>query len=375
MLLVDRRIRRLLALEGQAEHGLARRPHDPPQAEQRRRREDVVRARRVDAERQLVGAQPGRRDRGQVHDRVGAAQRLDRLAVVGQVGDELFAVERGRADEVDAEHVEAVRDEVRDDRTARLAGAAGDDDAHQPRRCAVSRLAHLRRSYGQHARALGSARARPNRAEATVMQDTPRGVATPMKFRFGAIALALLLVVVAAGCGSKKKAAVTGRHAAGDDDERLEQRRQLEQRRRRRRRRTTTSGGSSTARAAEFAAAKNCAQLEVARREVLGGSAGGDRQRRHAGPSPRRSSSSSSWPRQPVGHPPRLRDDRGLRSPPAAAALQKAGITPGKTPTPKQLAAARRTASKSFSSPRSQAASKNLEAWGATHCGGLRTTS
>src|SRR5207247_763504 len=46
VLLVDRRVRRLLALERQAEHGLARRPDDAAQTEHRGGREDVVGARR-----------------------------------------------------------------------------------------------------------------------------------------------------------------------------------------------------------------------------------------------------------------------------------------------------------------------------------------
>ena len=66
-----------------------------------------------------------------MHDHVGAPQRLDRLAVVGQIGDELLAVERVRTNEVDAQHVQTVRGKLRDDRTTRLAGPAGDDDARQ----------------------------------------------------------------------------------------------------------------------------------------------------------------------------------------------------------------------------------------------------
>ena len=57
----------------------------------------------------------------------------------------------------------------------------------------------------------------------------------------------------------------------------------------------------------------------------------------------------------------------------SATALQKAGITAGKTPTPKQLLELE-AASKSFSSAKVQTASKNLEAWATKNCGGLTTT-
>jgi hypothetical protein len=65
-------------------------------------------------------------------DRPRAAQRLDRLPVLRQVGDELlFVRELGRAHEIDAQHVAAVLEQVADDRAAGFAGSTGDDDAAQ----------------------------------------------------------------------------------------------------------------------------------------------------------------------------------------------------------------------------------------------------
>ena len=69
--------------------------------------------------------------------RVGPAQRLDRLAEVGEVGDELVAGDLGRAHEVDAQDVLSVCEQIGDDGASRLAAPAGDDDAaHQ--RCTAA---------------------------------------------------------------------------------------------------------------------------------------------------------------------------------------------------------------------------------------------
>ena len=51
-----------------------------------------------------------------------------------------------------------------------------------------------------------------------------------------------------------------------------------------------------------------------------------------------------------------------------ASRTEKADITPGKTPSATQLAALA-AAGKSFSAPKVEAATKNLEAWGESHCG------
>ena len=83
----------------------------------------------VDPERDLLGAKTGCPDRGKVDDGVGAAQRLDRLSEVRQVGRELRARAVRRGDEVDAEHVVAVLQQVADDGPTGLAAASCDDDA------------------------------------------------------------------------------------------------------------------------------------------------------------------------------------------------------------------------------------------------------
>src|SRR2546421_8009349 len=100
MLFVDRNIRGLLAIEWESEHRLARRPHDAVEPEQRRGREDVVRARRVDPERRLVRLETGRGNRGEMHEGAGAAQGLESLSVVGHVRDELLAREVVGTDEI-----------------------------------------------------------------------------------------------------------------------------------------------------------------------------------------------------------------------------------------------------------------------------------
>ena len=69
-----------------------------------------------------------------MNDRVGALERVDGLAVVGQVGDELLPFGQVRvAGQVDADHVVSVLEQVANDRAARLASATGDDHAAQGR--------------------------------------------------------------------------------------------------------------------------------------------------------------------------------------------------------------------------------------------------
>ena len=75
-------------------------------------------------------------------DRPCAAQRLDRLTVVRQVGDELPLVrELRRSEEIDAQHLLPVVEQVADDRAPGLAGAAGDDDVAQATATARARVA------------------------------------------------------------------------------------------------------------------------------------------------------------------------------------------------------------------------------------------
>ncbi len=63
-------------------------------------------------------------------DRLGALERVDRLAVLRQVGLQLLLVRQIRVSgSIDADDVVAVLEQVADDRATRLAGTAGDDDA------------------------------------------------------------------------------------------------------------------------------------------------------------------------------------------------------------------------------------------------------
>ena len=65
-----------------------------------------------------------------MHDGIRALERIDDLAVVGHIGDQLLPLCQVRvADEVDADRLVTVLEEVADDRATRLAGAAGNDHA------------------------------------------------------------------------------------------------------------------------------------------------------------------------------------------------------------------------------------------------------
>jgi hypothetical protein len=135
MLLVDRRVLGRL-VERKPERRLARCPDDPLEPEARRRGEDRVRARDVRAEHDVRRRLVRRRDRRQVDDRLDAgehlraAQRLERLAEVGEVGGEEQGHRIRRRDEVDVEHLVAVLEQVAHDRAPGLAAASGDDDLH-----------------------------------------------------------------------------------------------------------------------------------------------------------------------------------------------------------------------------------------------------
>ena len=85
--LVDRREGRR-DVERQTEDRLARRPHDAPDAVGDRRREDVVGGLGIDPEGLALGPEPRGRDGREMDDRVGAGERILRLAEVGQVRDE-----------------------------------------------------------------------------------------------------------------------------------------------------------------------------------------------------------------------------------------------------------------------------------------------
>lgn len=192
-----------------------------------------------------------------------------------------------------------------------------------------------------------------------------------MRFKFGAIAIALLLVFVAAGCGKKKSAAKTTTAAApatttsasnggGKTTPTTTSSN------------TTTSGGSTTS-ASKFPLTKDCAQLlslgQKVSAAVQAASGSGDTASAVA-------NEVDLFKQLAAAAPSDIRPDFETFASAfatAATAMQKAKLVPGKTPTAKQLAALA-TAGKSFSSAKVQAAEKHLQAWGTTHCGGLTTT-
>ena len=193
-----------------------------------------------------------------------------------------------------------------------------------------------------------------------------------MRYRFGAVALALLLVVVAAGCGKKKAAAVQTTTAAppaaatttptttsGDSSSDNT---------------STDNGGSSNGSGSpKGALTKDCAQLLALGQKVSAAvqAASGN------GSAAAVAKEEELFKALAAASPSEIRGDFQTYADAFAAsatALQKAGITAGKTPTAKQLLALA-AAGKAFSSPKLQAASKHLEAWGAKNCGGLTTTS
>lgn len=185
-----------------------------------------------------------------------------------------------------------------------------------------------------------------------------------MKFRFGAIAIALLLVVAATGCGSKKKAAVTTSApppatttAAATTT-------------------TTAAGGGSTTTTAttttsgkspSFASAKDCAQLEGLGKKF----AAEFEAAATGGKTPDYAKEVSLFKALADAAPSDIHGDLETLASAfqtEAAAMQKANITPGKTPSASQLAALE-AAGKAFSSPKVQAATQHLEAYGQSHCG------
>ena len=99
--------------------------------EQSGRLEDVVGAEHVRAEGGLLAADPVRGNRRQVHDGVGTGEALDGLAEFGELDGEGGRELLDRWDEVDAEHLVVVLEQVADDRTAGLPARAGDDDLHR----------------------------------------------------------------------------------------------------------------------------------------------------------------------------------------------------------------------------------------------------
>ena len=181
-----------------------------------------------------------------------------------------------------------------------------------------------------------------------------------MKFRLGAIALALLLLIAATGCGSKKKAAVTTSSAPPATSTATTTT-------------ATSSGGattptttsSSAGKPTSFASAKDCAQLEGIGKKFSSEFAAS------GGSTADYTKEVDLFKQLTAAAPSDIRPDLQTISDAfssLASALAKAHLTPGKTPTASQLAALA-SASKSFSTAKVEAAVKNLEAWGESHCG------
>ena len=185
-----------------------------------------------------------------------------------------------------------------------------------------------------------------------------------MKFRFGAIALALLVVVAATGCGSKKKAAVTTSAAPAVTTTATT---------------TASSGGGSTTTPTTtssskptFDSVKNCAQLESIGKKfsaAVQASAGSNGKIDFNKEQELFKALADASPSAIHG------DFETLASAfsAVAKAYGKADITPGKTPTPAQLVALE-SAAKSFSAPKVVAAEQHLETWASTNCAGFKTT-
>ena len=70
----------------------------------------------------------GRRDRREVNDGILTRQALDRLAVLGQVGEKRRCGRHGGRDDVDREHVVVVLEQGADDCPAGLSTRARNDD-------------------------------------------------------------------------------------------------------------------------------------------------------------------------------------------------------------------------------------------------------
>jgi hypothetical protein len=176
-----------------------------------------------------------------------------------------------------------------------------------------------------------------------------------------AISIALVLVVVAAGCGSKKSASSaagnttttaapasnSGGSGAGTT--------------------TTTSSTTGGSGSTSFASIANCAQLEgIGRKfsQAMAASSGNGKSSL--------SNVANVYKELASAAPAAIRSDfetiatafQGY-----TGALAKAGYTPGKVPTASQIAALT-AASKSFSTPKLQAAEQHLAAWGSKNCHG-----
>jgi hypothetical protein len=164
--------------------------------------------------------------------------------------------------------------------------------------------------------------------------------------------LVVAFLVIAAGCGGKKKSAAPGSAATTTSTA------------------ATTTGGTTTTAAPTFASTKNCAQLlglAAKFSQAFSGASGNAKTSL--------TDAAKLFQAMASAAPSEIRGDfqtiAGAFSA-YAQAFAKAGIKAGQTPTAAQIAQLQ-TAVKSFSTPKLQAASQRLQAWGQKNCG-LPTT-
>jgi hypothetical protein len=175
-----------------------------------------------------------------------------------------------------------------------------------------------------------------------------------------AAALGALLIVLAAGCGSKKSASssptTTTNSSSGTSTEATTNEATTTEAT------TTTSSGSNPS----FASTKNCAQL-ASLASKLTNSVGGQVDLKGY---------SDAMDALANAAPDEIKSDfktfaeafKGF-----ASAMSDAGLKPGETPTAAQIAKLS-AASQKLSTPKIQAATRHLEAWGQKNCG-LSSTS
>jgi hypothetical protein len=169
---------------------------------------------------------------------------------------------------------------------------------------------------------------------------------------FGAIALALPLVVVAAGCGAKKVVSVESSTTIVSTT--TANKTPVS---------TTSSSAGNTS--PKFALSKDCLKLLGADQSLSAAMVAAS-----SGTTGALTKESAELKALAAASPSDIRSDvetiAGTLAA-GAAALQNAGLTAGKTPTPAQLAKIA-AAEKPLSSAKFKAAAQRIGAWGAKHC-------
>jgi hypothetical protein len=168
-----------------------------------------------------------------------------------------------------------------------------------------------------------------------------------MRFKAILFALVLVLVLVASGCGSKKATSTTGASGATTT--------------------APTTSSSSSSGTPSFASAKNCLQLATVGQKFSQAMVAASR----TGKSDL-TALANAYKALASAAPSAIRSDfetiaAAFSS--YASVLKKAGFTPGKVPSASQMTALV-AASKSFSTPKLQAAEQHLSAWSSKNCSG-----